>query len=184
MAGKWKPKPPDEFKYKKGQSGNLKGRPKGTVSKKKQLTKLIKDLAMMTDKITDREKLLVYQLYEIVQGDLSMSTSISSSVDHLYFMESEFGIKVGISKDPNNRLQQVKNYAPSSKLLKVIQYAGKFEKDIHRKFDHININNNPIIGTEWFLKSDDLYSFIHEVETIHDLHRYFNPKGLGQIKMF
>lgn len=159
------------------------GRPKG-VGKKRKLLTLLKDLSQLTDKIGDREKMLVYQLYEIVQGDLLLSTSISSSVDHLYFFESEFGIKIGISKNPNNRLQQVKLRIPSAKILKVVEYAGKFEKDIHRKFDYINIKNNPSFGIEWFFKSDDLFAFIEEIETIHDLHRYFNPKGAGQMKIF
>lgn len=176
--------PPEHSKYKKGQSGNLKGRPKGTVSKKKQLLKLIKDLAQISDKITEREKMLVYQLYEIVEGDINNSNSISSSINHLYFMESEFGIKIGISKDVNNRLKQIKVYAPSTKIIKIIEYAGKFESNIHKKFESINIKNNPIIGIEWFFKTDDLMSFIDEIENINDMHKYFNPKGNGQLKLF
>ena len=170
--------------FKKGQSGNLKGRPKGTYSKKKELKKLLCDLALITDKVTSREKMLVYQLYNIVEGDLNLSKSISSSVIHLYFIESEFGIKIGVSTNPNNRLQQIRNYAPSSKILKVIEYAGNFEKDIHKKFEHINIKNMPNLGIEWFNKSDDLKAFIDEIENINDLHKFFNPKGEGQMTMF
>lgn len=179
-----KNKPPEHAKFAKGQSGNLNGRPKGTFSKKKKLINLLKHLSQLTDKIGDREKMLVYQLYEIVEGDINLSLSISSSVDHLYFMESEFGIKIGVSKNPNKRLNQIKLYAPSTNILKVIQYAGKFEKDIHKKFKYLNIKNTPNLGIEWFVKSDDLLAFIDEIETLNDLHKYFNPKGNGQLKMF
>jgi len=172
--------------FKKGADDrrNLGGRPKGisTAKRKQNLKKLIKDLSVIMDTLTVREKLIAYQLYEIVENDLA--TSISSSVDHLYFMESEFGIKIGKSKNPDNRLKQVKIYAPSTKLIKVIKYAGNFEIDVHNKFSHINIKNNPIIGIEWFLKSDDLYSFILENDKVNDMHKYFNPKGNGQIKLF
>jgi hypothetical protein len=173
-----------KHQFKKGESGNKNGRPKGTVSKKNQLLKLIKDLAQISDKITEREKMLVYQLYEIVEGDINNSNSISSSINHLYFMESEFGIKIGISKDVNNRLKQIKVYAPSAKIIKIIEYAGKFESNIHKKFESINIKNNPIIGIEWFFKTDDLMSFIEDVQNINDMHKYFNPKGSGQLKLF
>ena len=170
--------------FPKGQSGNSNGRPKGTYSKKKKLLNLLKHLSQLTDKIGDREKMLVYQLYEIVEGDINVGSSISSSVDHLYFMESEFGIKIGVSKHPNKRLAQIKMYAPSTNILKVIQFAGKFEKDIHKKFEYLNIKNTPNLGIEWFVKSDDLLAFIDEIETLNDLHKYFNPKGNGQLKMF
>ena len=179
-----KGKPPEHTKFTKGQSGNKNGRPKGTYSKKKKLLNLLKDLSQLTDKIGDRVKMLVYQLYEIVEGDINVGSSISSSVDHLYFMESEFGIKIGVSKHPNKRLVQIKMYAPSTNILKVIQFAGKFEKDIHKKFEYLNIKNTPNLGIEWFVKSDDLLAFIDEIETLNDLHKYFNPKGNGQLKMF
>ena len=163
-------------------SGNV-GRPKGS-GRKGKLLNLLKHLAQLTDKIGDREKMLVYQLYEIVEGDINVGSSISSSVDHLYFMESEFGIKIGVSKHPNKRLVQIKMYAPSTNILKVIQFAGKFEKDIHKKFEYLNIKNTPNLGIEWFVKSDDLLAFVDEIETLNDLHKYFNPKGNGQLKMF
>jgi hypothetical protein len=65
-----------------------------------------------------------------------------------------------------------------------IQFAGKFEKDIHKKFEYLNIKNTPNLGIEWFVKSDDLLAFIDEIETLNDFHKYFNPKGNGQLKMF
>jgi hypothetical protein len=170
--------------------GNLKsggtkspGRPKGK-SKKNALKKLLKDLAAITDTLTDREKMLVYQLYGIVEADI-YATSISSSVEHLYFFESDFGIKIGKSKDVQNRLKQIKLYAPEAKVLRVIKYAGKFESNMHKKFSYLNIENKNGIGTEWFRKDkNQIVTFIESIETIECMHKYFNPKGIGQMLMF
>jgi hypothetical protein len=169
--------------YEKGESGNPNGRPKGTISKKPKLKKLIKDLAAIMDTLSEREKNLAYQLYQIVEEDIRLS-NISSSVSHLYFIESDFGIKIGISKKVDDRLRTIKRYAQSAKILKLIKYAGNFELNIHKKFDHINIKNNHIIGIEWFSKTNDLLDFIDEIDEVNDLHRYFNPKGSGQLLMF
>jgi len=169
--------------FKKGMIANPKGRPKGTISKKPKLKKLLKDLASIMDTLTEREKHLAYQLYEIVENDL-MFNNVSSSVNHLYFIESDFGIKIGISKNVENRLNQIKSYAQSSKILKVIKYGGNFENDIHKKFKYINIKNNHTIGIEWFNKSNDLLEFINEIDEVNDLHKYFNPKGSGQLLLF
>jgi hypothetical protein len=171
--------------FKKGEDKrrNTKGRPKGTISKKPKLRKLIKDLSTIIDNLTEREKMIAYQLYEIVESDI-YATSVSSSVNHLYFAESDFGVKIGMSKQVNKRLGQIRMYAPSTNIIKTIKYAGMFENDVHRKFANINISGNQIIGTEWFVKNDDLLSFIENIDTIEDLHKYFNPKGNGQLKLF
>ena len=176
--------PYDGQKYQKGQSGNINGRPKGTLSNRPKLKKLLKDLSATMNTLTEREKMLAYQLYEIVEADL-YSKSISSSVDHLYFFESDFGIKIGKSKDVQNRLKQIKLYAPEVKVLRVIKYAGKFEKDLHRKFSYLNIENKNGIGTEWFRKDkNQITEFIDNIETIVCMHKHFNPKGIGQMLMF
>jgi hypothetical protein len=170
--------------FKKGQSGNPHGRPKGTFSNRPKLKKLLKDLAAITDTLTDREKMLAYQLYGIVEADI-YATSISSSVEHLYFFESDFGIKIGKSKDVQNRLKQIKLYAPEAKVLRVIKYAGKFESNMHKKFSYLNIENKNGIGTEWFRKDkNQIVTFIESIETIECMHKYFNPKGIGQMLMF
>ena len=171
------------MQFAKGESGNPNGRPKGTVSKKPKLKKLLKDLASIMDVLTEREKAIAYQLYEIVENDLNLN-NISSSVNHLYFVESDFGIKIGVSKNVQNRLKQIQLYAESAKILKVVKYAGNFEINIHKKFEYINIKNNHLIGIEWFSKSNDLIEFISEIDKVNDLHRYFNPKGTGQLLMF
>ena len=89
--------------FEKGKSGNLNGRPKGTISKKPKLNKLIKDLAAIMTTLTDREKHLAYQLYDIVENDLKLN-NVSTSINHLYFIESDFGIKIGISKNVTKRI--------------------------------------------------------------------------------
>jgi|688.fasta_scaffold124885_3 hypothetical protein len=184
MAGKGgKISPATEFKP--GQTGNPNGRPKGSGSAKrnKALLSLLKDLAQVVDTLTEREKALAYQLYDAVKADASLN-SVSSSLNHLYFIESEFGVKVGVSKDVTKRAKAISRYASNCKVIKVINNAGKFESDIHRRFYYLNIKGNTTIGTEWFFKNDDLLSFIEEITTIDDLHLHFNPKGCGQLKMF
>jgi len=167
----------------KGETMNPNGRPKGTTSKKPKLKKLLKDLSAIMTTLTDREKLLVYQLYDIVENDLKFN-NVSASINHLYFIESDFGIKIGISKNVSKRLEQIKVYAPQSKVLKIVKFAGNFENNIHKKFRHINIKNNNLIGIEWFDKSNDLLEFISEIDEVNDLHRFFNPKGNGQLILF
>jgi len=169
--------------FKKGQVANPSGRPKGSISKKPKLHKLLKDLSAIMTTLTDREKYIAYQLYDIVQNDIKLN-NVSSSMNHLYFIESDFGIKIGVSKNVNKRIEQIKNYAPSAKLIKTIRYAGNFENDLHKRFKHINIKNNNTIGIEWFDKSNDLIEFISEIDEVNDLHNYFNPKGNGQLLIF
>lgn len=169
--------------FRKGNIANPNGRPKGTISKKPKLNKLIKDLSAIMTTLTDREKHLAYQLYEIVENDLKLN-NVSSSINHLYFIESDFGIKIGISKNVTRRIIEIRNYAPSAKLIKTIKFAGNFENDLHKRFRHINIKNNTTIGIEWFDKSVDLIEFISEIDEVNDLHKYFNLKGNGQLLIF
>jgi hypothetical protein len=169
--------------FKKGNVANPNGRPKGSISKKPKLNKLLKDLAAIITTLTDREKHLAYQLYDIVEGDLKLN-NVSSSINHLYFIEADFGIKIGRSKNVVKRIEQIRNYAPSAKLIKTIRFGGNFESDLHKRFKHINIKNNNTIGIEWFDKSTDLIEFISEIDEVNDLHNYFNPKGNGQLLIF
>lgn len=173
--------------FKKGfdERRNYTGAPVGCgfASKKKRLIKLIKDISSIQTKLTEREKLIAYQLYNIAKQDATIN-SISSSINHLYFIESNFGIKIGISKDVESRLKQIQNYASDAKIIKIINFGGNFEKDLHRKFRFFNITNNKEIGIEWFNKHDDIYSFIESINTVDDMHKYFNPKGSGQLYLF
>jgi hypothetical protein len=171
--------------FKKGQDNrrNLKGRPKGVKNKKTQLRKLIKDIIHIHNgEINEYTKKLLYQLYEVAMTDLSVDY-ISETVSDLYFIESDFGIKIGISKNPVQRLYQIQLYAPSSKILKVIKNAGAFEKTLHNYFRKQNIKNNPLYGIEWFYKNDDLLNFIDSIDTSMDLVNRFGSKNVKQLQI-
>jgi hypothetical protein len=108
---------------------------------------------------------------------------ISDVVTDLYFIESDFGIKIGISKSVTTRLKQIQAYAPSAKILKVIKNAGSFEKTLHRHFRKQNIKNNPIYGVEWFYHNDDLIHFIESVNTPIDLVNKFGSNNIKQLQI-
>jgi hypothetical protein len=169
------------------------GRPK---SKRKELRTLLKDLKyeyLSKDKdVTPLLKTLVYDLYKITLSDFDLSTAkkinFESSLKHLYFIKSSFGIKIGVSKNINKRLLQIKRYAKDVELVKVIKYAGEYEKIIHQKFNNLNIKDNKEIGIEWFYINDDLESWISELDSLQDLILEFgkeNTKKLCvQLKLF
>jgi len=166
-----------------GNCGNPNGRPKGTKNKKTQLRKLIKDIIHLHDgQVNDYTKKLLYQLYEVAIADLSVDY-ISDTVADLYFIQSDFGIKIGISKTPNKRLTQIQAYAPSARIIKVIKNGAAFEKTLHNYFRKQNIKNNPLYGVEWFYKNDDLLEFIDSTETIMDLVNRFGSKNVKQLQI-
>jgi hypothetical protein len=171
----------DLIPFVKGQSGNLNGRPKGSTSKKPKLKALIQDIIHLHQReLNPLTKKLIYDIYQITIADYD-SEVISTNVNHLYFLESDFGIKIGMSKNVTKRLKDIQVYAPSAKIIKTIKYGGNFELALHKKFKHQNIKNNPQFGREWFYKNDDLFAFIEGVNTALDLANYFNrsiPKQL------
>jgi len=168
---------------KKGEIRNPYGRPKGE-SKKKKLNKLLDDIIKIHNgKISNHKKRIIYNLYEIVLSDIG-SDEITDTINDLYFIQSEVGIKIGISKNVENRLKQIKYYSESSKILKVIKYGGNFEKLLHNKFSYLNIKGNSQIGIEWFYKNDDLLSFIDEINTTKDLAQIFCKFTDYQLSLF
>lgn len=168
---------------KKGEIKNPYGRPKGE-SKKKKLNKLLDDIIKIyNSKISNHKKRIIYNLYEIVLSDIG-SDEISDTITDLYFIESEIGIKIGISKNVENRLKQIRLYSPSSRILKVIKYGGNFEKILHNKFSYLNIKGNTQIGVEWFYKNDDLHSFINDINTTKDLATMFSKFTDYQLSLF
>jgi len=174
-----------KHRFKKGVSGNLNGAPKGT-RKRTKLKKLIKDLSAIyqSNGLSPTQLAMVYQLYELSITDYSLNT-LSDSIQHLYFFESDFGVKIGKSKNVDARIKTIQqSYAPSAKILKIIPNAGKFEQNLHKKFKKQNIRNHPVYGVEWFYKNDDLASFIDEVESVNDLVDIFGTKSIGQLKLF
>lgn len=169
--------------FPKGYCGNPNGRPKGK-SKKKQLELLINDIVNIHNgKISNFRKKVIYNLYEIVLADIA-TNCVTDDIQHLYFIESDFGIKIGISKNVEKRYLQIKNYAGDIKVLKVINYAGNFEKNIHDKFKHLNIKDNHEIGIEWFSKDISLYNFIDDISTSKQLSKMFGTFTEFQLSLF
>jgi hypothetical protein len=169
--------------FKKGDDArrSANGRPVGSKSKLVQLRKLIKDIIHIHNgEVNDYTKKLIYQLYEVAMSDMSVQF-VSDVVSDLYFMESDFGIKIGVSKNVNVRLKQLQSYAPSCEILKVVKNAGCFEKTLHKYFKSQNIRNNPTYGVEWFYKNDDLLEFIESINTPIDLVNKFGGKGIKQL---
>jgi hypothetical protein len=168
---------------KRGEVRNPNGRPKGAKNKVTQLRKLIKDIIHIhNSEVNDYTKRLIYQLYEVAISDASINY-ISDVVSDLYFIESDFGIKIGVSKSVTTRLKQIQAYAPSAKISKVIKNAGSFEKTLHRHFRKQNIKNNPLYGVEWFYKNDDLVDFIGSVNTPIDLVNKFGSNNIKQLQI-
>jgi hypothetical protein len=167
-------------KWEKGESGNLNGRPKGAKNRGSSLKKIISDISKISKNITNSQLHLIYQLYKISISDYVCNVT-TTNIQHLYFIESDFGIKIGVSKDVNKRLEQIKNYAPSSVILKQIDFAANFETKLHKKFKRQNIKNNPIYGIEWFYKTDDLICFIDDINNVNDLCRIFGDDKIGQL---
>lgn len=173
--------------FNKGEDGrrNKRGANKGSKWKIKQLRILIKDLAKLNkSEISWIEKQLIYDIYKVALVDYTLPKNKDYSISHLYFMESDFGIKIGISKQPNKRLVQIRQYAKNVKLIKVIKHGGSFEKHLHNKFKNQNIKNNPTYGIEWFYKNDDLINFIDELESVEDLVMLFGSKRAIQLTLF
>jgi hypothetical protein len=169
--------------FAKGNVANPKGRPKGAKNKLTQLRRLIKDIIHIHNgEVNDYTKRLLYQFYEVSMSDASINY-ISDVVSDLYFIESDFGIKIGVSKSVTIRLKQIQAYAPSAKISKVIKNAGSFEKTLHRHFRKQNIKNNPLYGVEWFYKNDDLIDFIASVNTPIDLVNKFGSNNIKQLQI-
>ena len=155
---------------------------KKASARRSNLKTLLKDLVLTNkQKITYKEKALLYKIYEIALSDYVFYKVADFGVKHLYFMQSSFGIKIGISKDCNNRLMQIHKYAPETKILKVIPYASNFENDIHKKFKRQNIKGNTTYGIEWFFINDDLLEFIDQVNSVQDLCAIFNKSISKQL---
>lgn len=169
---------------KKGEIKNPNGRPKGSKGKKQRFKILLDDIISIHNcNFSEVTKKLMYNIYEIVVSDMAINQA-TQTINHLYFIESEYGVKIGISKDVETRFQQIKSYCKNAKVIKVISYAGNFEKLLHKKFKHLNIKDNKQIGTEWFLKNDELNSFIEKINKAKDLAEIFGKFTKHQLSLF
>lgn len=78
----------------------------------------------------------------------------------LYIIYSEYGCKIGFSKSPLDRIEQIKLGLPSHKCFFIGLYLNEkaltFEKKIHKKFKAKQISH------EWFILDDNDLDYIHD----------------------
>jgi hypothetical protein len=80
---------------------------------------------------------------------------ISSSIDHLYFIESDNYIKIGRTKNTKKRISQIQISIPEKlKYNTIIYNKGCYEFDLHYIFNYLNVSG------EWFYKHNDIYEYI------------------------
>jgi len=81
------------------------------------------------------------------------------NVSYLYIIYSEYGCKIGYSKSPLERIEQIKHGLPSQKCFFVGLYLN--EKALtHEKRLHKIFKPQKIAG-EWFILNDENLDFIH-----------------------
>jgi hypothetical protein len=159
------------------------GRPK---SNRIELRRLLNELKYeyQDKRITPLIKKMIYDLYSISLSDFDLDglSSLTTSDKHLYFFKSDMigGIKIGVSKNVDKRLIQIKEYAKDAELIKYIPYCSEFENNIHKKYKHINIKGNGI-GIEWFKSTPDLFLWIQGVNSIDDLANQFGSFSTKKI---
>lgn len=80
--------------------------------------------------------------------------------NYLYIIYSEYGCKIGFSRSPLERLEQIKLGLPSHKCSFIGLYLNEkalaFEKRLHKKFKEQQISH------EWFILDDDDLEYIYE----------------------
>ena len=117
----------------------------------------------------------LYRLfYYIEDTELWMQEAGNSD---LYFIidDTKTKVKIGRSKNVDNRFKQLKSTTPFDiELLKVIDNGGMFEKKIHKSFEHCNLKfNKPFDGyTEWFYIDNKLNSFISSIDNKKLIKKY------------
>lgn len=91
--------------------------------------------------------------------------------EFVYVIYSEYGCKIGISRNPTQRLEQIRQGLPSQKAMFLGLYQGErssfFEAQLHKRFKNRNISG------EWFVLSqrnlDDIDSFLLKNEFIREI---------------
>ena len=85
----------------------------------------------------------------------------NNSDSYVYFIQSEKGgaIKIGLSKNPEERLNELQPSTPYKlKLLAKIKGNVRKERELHRKFARYRIQG------EWFEAHTDLLSYIEQIK--------------------
>ncbi len=80
--------------------------------------------------------------------------------NYLYIIYSEYGSKIGFSKSPLKRIEQIKLGLPSHKCFFIGLYLNEkaltFEKRLHEKFKEKQISH------EWFILDDEDLGYIYD----------------------
>lgn len=76
----------------------------------------------------------------------------------LYFAQCGDAIKIGVSSDPNVRIETLQTGAPGKvTLVAAIQKAGDKESECHRRLAHLRIHG------EWFRYTEEIDQLIQEL---------------------
>lgn len=90
--------------------------------------------------------------------------------EFLYILYSEYGIKIGISNNPLNRIEQIKQGLPSKNVILIGLYSGEhtadYEKKLHKKYTKRKISG------EWF---------IFNQENLDEIDRYLSQNNFHKI---
>ena len=86
--------------------------------------------------------------------------------NYLYIIYSEYGCKIGFSKSPLERIEQIKLGLPSHKCFFIGLYLNEkaltFEKKLHKKFKVKQISH------EWFILDDNDLEYIYDYLSKND----------------
>lgn len=80
--------------------------------------------------------------------------------NYIYIIYSEYGCKIGITKSPLDRIEQIKLGLPSQKCFYIGLFIGK-TASIHEKKLH-NLFKNKRISGEWFILNDNDLEYIEK----------------------
>lgn len=77
---------------------------------------------------------------------------------YLYFIACGDNVKIGVSSDPNARLETLATGAPGPLyLIAAIPNAGHREAEFHKRFAHLRTHG------EWFVYNDEIHEAIKEL---------------------
>ena len=112
---------------------------------------------------------LAIQYEKIHEIEYDITRKVDSQ--DLYFLKDESGsIKIGISNDVIKRVFDL-SLAMNQRIdiIRVINNGGKYERILHRKFEHLREKRTKIVDgyTEWFQPQKELIEFVNN----------FNPKS-------
>ena len=123
MARKYKVgygKPPEHTRFRKGQSGNPDGRPKGSKNLKTDLEEVLQEKFALkegdTRKVVSKQRGLIMRLFAMaIQGDVRAATLLTNLILRLLPEEGAIGLSEGLGDDD---LEILENYEKRLRLSK------------------------------------------------------------------